>query len=307
MGFLKSKNQFFIFLGLFFLISTLVFSVYYVFTENSFDDRSEASAPASLFRPLSWEVQIGENEKFTSDAPSMYNPKSHLIFPPEDEIKVRLFVDTQGSEIDGLEIHVSPGIELAYGHSELGIEFEGSCEVETKDIDGNLILYCFFLGNNVSLESSHLVDLYFSPKHFIEEGVVLSKSFSIPNVEFSYASGYSKPQQPNHYNALFFFYQMDINGPGAGACRTSKDCGIGVEWPPYYVCFERRCLDGDINNDGRINMLDFAEFKKDFIKMKKFGWSNDLRRSDLFRDNKISMADYSFFVGQYRFVNGLAR
>ncbi len=85
-------------------------------------------------------------------------------------------------------------------------------------------------------------------------------------------------------------------------CVHNGDCS---QRAPYEICFEGSCLMGDVNNDGIINMLDFIEFRKDFISFKEKGWSSSLRRSDMNRDNRISMADYSIFVRAYREVQGL--
>ncbi len=86
------------------------------------------------------------------------------------------------------------------------------------------------------------------------------------------------------------------------SCSRTDDC---YRNPPYEICHNGFCLLGDIKNDGRIGMADFEEFKKDYINFQMSGWNEDLKRSDLNLDMRLSMDDYSIFVNSYREFNNL--
>ncbi len=104
------------------------------------------------------------------------------------------------------------------------------------------------------------------------------------------------------------WYEMDFDkderddSASVHWCYTNADCANKA---PYEICFEGSCLKGNINNDEKIGVGDFVYFKEDFITFKQNGWSEDLQRSDINMDRRISMADYSVFVNSYRIVNGL--
>ncbi len=100
-------------------------------------------------------------------------------------------------------------------------------------------------------------------------------------------------------NAACWAKRAEEGTPGEG-CNVNADCRREA---PYEICFEKKCLRGDVNNDGRIDASDFGEFKKDFVVFKQSGWGESLRRSDFNMDSSLSMADYSIFVKSYRLVN----
>lgn len=110
------------------------------------------------------------------------------------------------------------------------------------------------------------------------------------------------PKKETKYN-LFCkrgVYEMSGSVTVEIFCDTGEDCQRKA---PYEVCFQNSCLNGDVNNDGKINVNDFIEFKKDFTFFKEVGWRDTFKRSDLNSDQRISMADYSIFVRSYRLFN----
>ncbi len=95
-------------------------------------------------------------------------------------------------------------------------------------------------------------------------------------------------------------YEMSSSVTVGIFCDTSEDCQRKA---PYEICFQKSCINGDVNNDGKINVNDFVEFKKDFTFFKEVDWRDTFKRSDLNNDQRISMADYSIFVRSYRLFN----
>jgi hypothetical protein len=85
-------------------------------------------------------------------------------------------------------------------------------------------------------------------------------------------------------------------------CEALIDCRGEA---PYAICFEGRCVRGDVLRDGRVSLNDFIAFKQDFVEFKKNGWNDDLERSDFNSDKQLSMADYAVFQRSYRLVNKL--
>lgn len=99
------------------------------------------------------------------------------------------------------------------------------------------------------------------------------------------------------------FVACGVGKEFATSCSTNSDCDMSKG----EVCFKeaQACITGDIVGTGTININDFLLFKEDFFEYKENGWSESLRRSDLNRDGRISMADFSIFTHSYRLFNSL--
>lgn len=320
--------------GLSFLTLLVVFSAYYVFNESSFDDRGEASAPASLFNPVNWRVSIKDDYtdvQFTHPRPGHIEPTVYPVIMGT-EIVVSLFINTQGADIYGLDMMIDKGHSwLNYSNidffpSSSGVWEADLCSLvilpESDKINRELSLHCFSLEESINGQF-HLADLTFS-SHMAEPSATPfhpavdpsadlgndpSYFFSISDVEFAYADGSEKPPPPNHFNSLYFLYSIYATPrpPRTPECQAASDCSRNAPFEACWVLSTKtgHCLKGDVNNDGNISMKDFQEFRKDFLAYKKGGWLESLRRSDFNEDERISMADYSVFVLSYRKINGL--
>ncbi len=91
--------------------------------------------------------------------------------------------------------------------------------------------------------------------------------------------------------------QADTDCPTGQACTGVGSCPAGTQCliaPKYCVPKTTTGLLGDINGDGKVDLIDYSLLKLDFLTSKKDS------KADLNKDTKVDLVDYSIFIQELK-------